>query len=77
VIFIDFIIRFIVINVQIGRVRKHGNKTFTIRSIPCPTILNDIDTPPSSLMDLIVSSKVKTMEREGVGGVPWLVALWG
>ncbi len=34
------IIRFIVINVQIGSVRKHGNKTSTIRSIPCPTILN-------------------------------------
>jgi hypothetical protein len=33
---------FIVINVQISRVRKHGSKTSTIRSIPCPTILNDI-----------------------------------
>ncbi len=43
VIFIDFIIiRFIVINVQIGRVCKHGGKTSTIKSIPCPTILNDI-----------------------------------
>jgi hypothetical protein len=43
VIFIGlFIIRFIFINVQIGRVHKHGNKTSTIRSIPCPTILNDI-----------------------------------
>jgi len=42
-IFIDlFIIRFIVINVQIGKVNKHGNKTSTIRSILCPTILNDI-----------------------------------
>jgi hypothetical protein len=37
-----FIIKFIIINVQIGRVRKHGGKTSTIRSIPCPTILNDI-----------------------------------
>jgi hypothetical protein len=37
-----FIIRFIVINVQISRVRKHGGKTSTIRSIPCPIILNDI-----------------------------------
>ncbi len=43
VIFIGlFIIRFIVVNVQIGRVCKHGNKTSTIRSITCPTILNDI-----------------------------------
>ncbi len=43
VIFIGlFIIKFIVINVQIGRVCKHGNTTFMIRSIPCPTILNDI-----------------------------------
>ncbi len=42
-IFIDlFIIKFIVINVQIGRVLKHGSKTFMIKSIPCPTILNDI-----------------------------------
>ncbi len=41
-IFIDlFIIRFIVINVQIGRVHKHGSKTSTIISKPCPTILND------------------------------------
>jgi len=31
-----------VINVQIGRVCKHDNKTSMIRSIPCPTILNDI-----------------------------------
>ncbi len=37
-----FINRFIVINVQIGRVHKHGNKTSMIRSIPCLTILNDI-----------------------------------
>jgi len=37
-----FIIKFIVINVQIGRVRKHSNITSTIISIPCPTILNDI-----------------------------------
>jgi hypothetical protein len=37
-----FIIKFIVINVQIGKVHKHGNKTFMIRFIPCPTILNDI-----------------------------------
>ncbi len=43
VIFIGlFIIKFIVINVQIGMVHKHGSKTSTIRSIPCPTILNDI-----------------------------------
>ncbi len=43
VIFISlFIITFVVINVQIGKVRKHGSKTSTIRSIPCPTILNDI-----------------------------------
>ncbi len=43
VIFIGlFIIRFIIINVQIGKVRKHGGKTSTIISIPCPTILNDI-----------------------------------
>jgi hypothetical protein len=43
VIFIGlFIIRFSVINVQIGKVRKHGTKTPTIISIPCPTILNDI-----------------------------------
>ncbi len=43
VIFIDFIIiRFIIINVQIGRVRKHGNKTSMIICIPCPAILNDI-----------------------------------
>ncbi len=43
VIFIGlFIIRFIVINVQIGMVHKHGDKTSTIRSIPCPTILNVI-----------------------------------
>ncbi len=42
-IFIDlFIIRFIIKNVQIGRVCKYGGKTSTIRSIPCPTILNDI-----------------------------------
>jgi len=33
-----FIIRFIVINVQIGKVRKSS----TIRSIPCTIILNDI-----------------------------------
>ncbi len=37
-----FIIRFIVINVQIGKVHKHGSKTSTIISILCPTILNDI-----------------------------------
>ncbi len=37
-----FIIIFIVINVQIGKAYKHGNKTSMIRSIPCPTILNDI-----------------------------------
>ncbi len=43
VIFIGlFIIIFIVINVQIGRVHKHGGRTSMIRSIPCPTILNDI-----------------------------------
>ncbi len=43
VIFINFIIiRFIVINVQIGKVHKHGGKTVMIRSIPYPTILNDI-----------------------------------
>jgi hypothetical protein len=43
VIFINlFIIIFIVIILQIGRVRTHGNKTSTIKSIPCPTILNDI-----------------------------------
>jgi hypothetical protein len=37
-----FIIRFIVINVQIGRVHKHGGKTSMIKSMPCPIILNDI-----------------------------------
>jgi hypothetical protein len=37
-----FIIKFIVINVQIGKVHKPSNKTSTIRSISCPTILNDI-----------------------------------
>ncbi len=43
VIFIDlFIIIFIVINVQIGKVRKHGSKTCMIISIPYPTILNNI-----------------------------------
>jgi hypothetical protein len=43
VIFIGlFIIRFIVINVQIGSVRKHGGKTSMIISTPCPTILSDI-----------------------------------
>ncbi len=43
VIFISlFIIRFIVINVQIGSVRKHGGKTSMIISTPCPTILSDI-----------------------------------
>jgi hypothetical protein len=36
------IIKFIVINVQIDKVDKHCDKTFTIKSIPCPTILNDI-----------------------------------
>jgi hypothetical protein len=42
-IFIDlFIIKFIVINVHIGKVHKHGHKTFMIRSIPFPVILNDI-----------------------------------
>jgi hypothetical protein len=37
-----FIIRFIIINVQIGKVCEHGNKTSMIRSIPCPTILIDM-----------------------------------
>jgi len=36
-----FIIKFIVINVQIGRVCKYGSKTSTIKSILCLTILND------------------------------------
>jgi len=37
-----FIMRFIIINVQIGRFYKHNDKTSTIRSILCPTTLNDI-----------------------------------
>ncbi len=27
---------------QLSRIRKHGDKTFMIKSIPCPKILNDI-----------------------------------
>jgi len=37
-----FIIIFIIINVQISKVCKHGNKTSMIKFIPCPKILNDI-----------------------------------
>ncbi len=37
-----FIIRFVVINVQLSRVCKQGNKTSMIKSIPHPIILNDI-----------------------------------
>jgi len=39
--------------------------------------LKHVDTSPSSLMDLIANLKVKTTKGEGVGRVPWLVALWG
>jgi len=49
-----FIIRFIVINLQIGKVCKHGSKTSMIRSIPCPTILNDI-----------FFSKISTCKKNG------------
>jgi hypothetical protein len=34
------IIKFTIINMQIVKVHKHGDKTFTIKSIPCPMIFS-------------------------------------
>ncbi len=44
--------------------------------LACATDLY-FDAPASSLMDSIISPKVKTSKGEGVGRVPWFVALWG
>jgi hypothetical protein len=50
---------------------------YLIYTTPTFPIHNIVDVPPSSLMDSIASPKVKTIEGEGVGHVPWLVAFRG